>query len=179
MPFDKRSGKMESAEDIIVRMSAALEKRTQETKLAPKALVDSELIRPEDIAYVHSIFMQCFLPLRHNPKNRQFWQTDCGSLSMHIRAGVLVKPNNPGTFKMCDTPAGPKGRIVATYIDDYAWRHTTSVIDMGDNLHEAMQQMGVRVGGKNSKELQREVENFAAAEINLGLCCRMATPTRI
>lgn len=169
MPFDKRSEKLESAGDILARMEQTALARQEPKAAATKILVDSELIRPEDIAYVHSIFMQCFLPLRHSAKNRQFWQTDCGNLSMHVRAGVLVKPNSPGTFKMCDTPAGPKGRIIATYIDDYAWRHNTPVIDMGDNLHDAMQQMGVRVGGKNSKELQREVENFAASEINLGV----------
>src|ERR1700722_9094881 len=163
----KRSDDMESAADILARMETAFAKQVQ-TPPEPKSLVESELIRPQDIAYVHSIFMQCFLPLRHNPKNRQFWQTDCGNVSMHIRAGVLAKPNSPGTFKMCDTPAGPKGRIVATYIDDYAWRNKTPEIDMGGNLHDAMQQMGVKVGGKNSKELQREVENFAAAEINMG-----------
>jgi hypothetical protein len=163
----KRSEEMESAADILARMETAFAKQLQ-TPPEPKSLVESELIRPQDIAYVHSIFMQCFLPLRHNPKNRQFWQTDCGNVSMHIRAGVLAKPDSPGTFKMCDTPAGPKGRIVATYIDDYAWRNKTPEIDMGGNLHDAMQQMGVKVGGKNSKELQREVENFAAAEINMG-----------
>ena len=163
----KRSEEMESATDILARMETAFAKQVQ-TPPELKSLVESELIRPQDIAYVHSIFMQCFLPLRHNPKNRQFWQTDCGNVSMHIRAGVLAKPDSPGTFKMCDTPAGPKGRIVATYIDDYAWRNKTPEIDMGGNLHDAMQQMGVKVGGKNSKELQREVENFAAAEINIG-----------
>jgi hypothetical protein len=136
---------------------------------APIAFVDSELIRAEDIAYVHSIFMQCFLPLRHNAKNRLFWQTDCGNVSMAIRAGVLVKPDSPRTFKQCDTPAGPKARIVSTYIDDYAWREKTPHIDMGENLHKAMNQMGVKIGGKNSKELTREVENFAASEVNLGV----------
>lgn len=160
---------MESATDILARIGTMIERREQENPLVPKALIDNELIRPEDIAYVHSIFMQCFLPLRHHASNRQFWQTDCGNVSMAIRAGILIKPNSPQTFKQCDTPAGPKARIFSTYVDDYAWREKTPHIDMGENLHKAMNQMGVKIGGKNSRELQREVENFAAAEVNLGL----------
>jgi hypothetical protein len=169
MPFDKRSENMESAGQILARLSPVIEKQEQEKPAPIKALVDSDLIRPEDIAYVHSVFMQCFLPVRHKPNNRQRWQTDCGRVSMVIRAGELVKPNKPKTFKQCHVPAGPKARIISIYVDDYAWRNQTPEIDMGENLHQAMQQMGIKVGGKNSGELCREVENFAAAEITLGL----------
>lgn len=169
MPFDKRSEQMESAADILARMEQTALAKLGQGKPAPKFLVDSELIRPEDIAYVHSIFMQCFLPVRHNPKNKRFWQTDCGNVSLAVRGGVLIKPNSPNTFKQCDVPAGPKARIVATYVDDFAWRNQTPEIDLGENLHQAMQQMGVKVGGKNSTELTKEVENFAAAETVMGL----------
>src|SRR4051812_18095937 len=90
----------------------------QELQNAPSALeteqvfkpdlVESELIRPEDLAYTHSVFVQCFMPVRHNQKNRQRWQTDCGNASLVIRAGELVKPDSPRTFKECLVPAGPK-----------------------------------------------------------------------
>jgi hypothetical protein len=38
--------------------------------LASVSPVDSELIRPEDISYVHSIFLQCFMPVRHSFNGR-------------------------------------------------------------------------------------------------------------
>ncbi len=166
MVFDKRNGGMESAADALARLGTAIEKRAKERPRA--ALVDSELIRPEDIAYTHSLFMQCFLPLRHNAKNRQVWQTDSGNASLLVRGGILIKPNSPHKFKQCDVPAGPKARIIATYVDDYAWRNRTPEIDLGENMHKAMKQMGVKIGGRNQTELVKEVENFAAAELNFG-----------
>lgn len=132
-------------------------------------LVESEMIRPEDLAYTHSVFVQCFMPVRHNQKNRQRWQTDCGNASLVIRAGELVKPDSPRTFKECLVPAGPKARIVVGYINDYAYRRRTPEIDLGDSMREFMKRADIPIGGKNGKELQRELENFAAAEILLGV----------
>jgi hypothetical protein len=80
-----------------------------------------------------------------------------------------VDPDNPGTFRECAVPAGPKARLLITYINDYAFRHKTPRIPLGDSLRDAMHKMDVPVGGKNGKELHRELENIAAAEINLGL----------
>jgi hypothetical protein len=129
----------------------------------------AEAIRPEDIGYTHPIFVQCFMPIRHNEANRQQWQTDCGRASLMIRAGVLIKPGNFNTFKNCAVPAGPKARILNAYISDYALRHRTPVIPLGDSLREAMNKLSVPIGGANAKELQREVENLASAEIILGV----------
>ena len=42
-------------------------------------------------------------------------------------------------------------------------------VNMGDSLRDAMRTMNISIGGKNGKELQREVENFAAAEIEIGV----------
>ncbi len=128
-----------------------------------------EVIRPEDIGYTHPIFLQCFMPVRHNVKNAQQWQTDCGRASLVIRSGILMKPGTRNTFKNCTVPAGSKARILNAYISDYAKRHRTPVIPLGETLREAMRKMAVPIGGKNGKELQREVENLAASEIILGV----------
>jgi len=132
-------------------------------------LIESEIIRPEDIAYTHSIFLQCFLPLRHHPSNLRRWETGNRLAKLVIRAGELVNPGKPGTFRECAVPAGPKARLLITYINDYAFRHKTLKIPLGESLREAMHRMGVPIGGKNGKELQRELENIAAAEILLGV----------
>jgi hypothetical protein len=91
------------------------------------------------------------------------------SKSRLIRSGVLIKPGSFNTFKQCMVPAGPKARLIIAYINDYAYRNKTQQIDLGANLHQAMKQMNVTVCGSNAKELTREVENVAAAEINMGL----------
>jgi hypothetical protein len=70
-----------------------------------ECITESEIIRPEDIAYTHSIFLQCFLPLRHRPSNVRRWETGNRLAKLVIRAGELVDPDSPGTFKECAVPA--------------------------------------------------------------------------
>jgi len=137
--------------------------------LEPADLITGELIRPEDIAYTHSLFLQCFMPIRHTAKNRQRWETGNRNAKLVIRAGELVKPNSPGTFKQCIVPAGPKARLILAYINDYAYRHRTPIIPLGDSMREAMRRMEVPICGTNGKELQREVANLAAADMVLGV----------
>lgn len=129
---------------------------------------DTDFIPPEDIAYTHSIFLQCFMPLRHTPANKVRWQTNNRNASLVIRAGELINPDKPNHFKQCTVPAGPKARIIAAYINDFAWRHKTQEIDLGKSLRKFMDKADIRICGSNGKELQRELENFAAAEIILG-----------
>jgi hypothetical protein len=156
----ERSGELVKAGDLpfLAELAQDIEQCT----------IESEIIRPEDIAYTHSIFLQCFLPLRHRPSNVRRWETGNRLAKLVIRAGELVNPDSPGTFKECAVPAGPKARLLVTYINDYAFRHKTPLVPLGESLREAMRKMDVPVGGKNGKELHRELENIAAAEINLG-----------
>ncbi len=136
--------------------------------ILPPSLFD-EIIRPEDIGYTHPVFLQCFLPVRHSAQNKQRWQTDCGRASLVLRAGELIKPGSRNTFKTCTVPAGPKARIINAYISDYALRHRTPLIPLGDSMRQAMARMKMPICGSNGKELKRELENFAAAEIVLGV----------
>jgi len=136
-----------------------------------------EAIRPEDLGYTHPVFLQCFLPTRHSAKNKQRWQTNCGRASLVIRAGELANPAKQNEFKQCTVPAGPKARFVVAYVNDYIQRNDTPVVNMGDSLRLAMQKMNISVGGKNGKQLTREVENFAAAEIGIGRWKENGHPT--
>jgi hypothetical protein len=137
-------------------------------EVIPPTLFD-EVIKPEDVGYTHPIFLQCFLPTRHSEKNRQRWQTNCGRASLVIRAGELANPETPNEYEACVVPAGPKARFVIGYVNDFIQRRNIPTVNMGDSLRDAMQKMNISVGGKNGKELTREVKNFAAAEIGLGV----------
>lgn len=125
------------------------------------------LIDPKDIAYTHPVFMQCFLPTRHTEKNRDRWQTDCGRVSLVIRAGELANPDKPNEFKKCNVPAGPKARFIVAYVNDYIQRHNTDRINLGDSLRDAMDKLNIPVGGANGDALKRETENFAASEVTM------------
>jgi len=138
------------------------------SEIVPAGLFD-EVIDPKDVGYTHPVFVQCFLPTRHTAKNRQRWQTDCGRASLVIRAGELANPAKPNDFKPCIVPAGPKARFVVGYVNDQIQRNNSATVNMGESLREAMRAMNISIGGKNGKELKREVENFAAAEIGIGV----------
>jgi hypothetical protein len=137
-------------------------------EVLPAGLFD-EVIRPEDVGYTHPVFLQCFMPLRHKPSNHQRWQTDCGRASLVMRAGELVNPTNPHSFKPCIVPAGAKVRIINAYINDFILRERTATVPLGDSMRDAMERMNISIGGRNGKELERELQNFAAAEIILGV----------
>lgn len=134
-------------------------------QVLPPDLFDG-VIDPKDIGYTHPVFVQCFLPTRHTDKNRERWQTDCGRMSLVIRAGELANPDKPHEFKKCSVPAGPKARFIVSYVNDYLQRHPeTDVVNMGDSLRAAMEKLSLKVSGTNGTALKREAENFAASEI--------------
>jgi len=36
-------------------------------------VLTAEIFNPQDLAYTHSLFLQCFMPLRHNAANQRRW----------------------------------------------------------------------------------------------------------
>lgn len=134
-------------------------------QVLPADLFDG-VIDPKDIGYTHPVFVQCFLPTRHTERNRERWQTDCGRLSLVIRAGELADPKKPHEFKKCVVPAGAKARFIVDYVNDYLQRHPhTNTVNMGDSLREAMDKLNLKISGTNGAALKSEAENFAASEI--------------
>lgn len=133
-----------------------------------KPIFSEDFIPSEDIAYTHSLFLQCFMPLRHAPANERRWQTNHRDASLVIRAGEVPIPGKKHAFRECSVPAGPKARLIAIYINNYAWKHKRPTIDLGESMREFMDMADVRICGSNGRELKRELENFAAAEIMLG-----------
>jgi Plasmid encoded RepA protein len=134
-------------------------------EVLPAGVFDG-IIDPQDTGYTHPVFVQCFLPTRHSDKNRERWQTNCGRMSLVIRAGELANPDKPHEFKKCSVPAGAKARFIVSYVNDYLQRHPeTDVVDMGGSLRDAMETLNLKVSGTNGAALKREAENFAASEI--------------
>lgn len=128
-----------------------------------------EVIRPEDVGYTHPVLMQCFLPVRHSKANADWWQTNCGRASIAISAGRLIKPGALHQFSRQQVPAGPKARLVSAYVNDFIYSHKTPIVPLGDSMRQGMARLGIPIGGRNGVELARELENFAAAEIILGV----------
>ena len=126
-------------------------------------------ITRQDLAFTHSIFVQCFLPMRAlRAPNNQHWEVTHGSASIAIEAGCLADPKREGHWEEQEVPAGPKARLLFAYINDYAIRHNNPIIDLGKSLRAFMEKNGVPIGGPNARELTRQLKNIAAARILLG-----------
>lgn len=142
--------------------------KTSAPEPLPAGLFD-DVIRPEDVGYTHPVLLQCFMPVRHTKTNGQWWQTDCGRASLVMRSGILIKPDAINQFKHCVVPAGPKARLISGYINDFIYRKESRTVPLGDSMRDAMGRIGIPIGGRNGAELARELENFAAAEIIVGV----------
>src|SRR5215469_3465619 len=133
----------------------------------------------DDLSFTHSIFVQCFLPLRPlAAPNDQHWEVNHGSASLSIEAGRLADPRAPGHWEAREVPAGPKARLLFAYINDFAIRHKTPVIDLGKSLRSFMEMNRVPIGGANGREIARQLKNIAAARIVLGIWSDARVSTR-
>jgi hypothetical protein len=142
-------------------------------------LVAGTVVTRQDLAFTHSIFVQCFLPMRALPKeDNQHWEVTHGSASIAIEAGRLADPLRPGHWEPQEVPAGSKARLLFAYINDFAIRHKTPVIDLGKSLRSFMEKNRVPVGGPNAYELTKQLKNIAAARILLGIWGAKRVSTR-
>lgn len=130
----------------------------------------------DDLAFTHSVFLQCMLPTRNT--REPTWKVSHGNASLWIDAGQLIDPDNPHNRIHCGVPAGSKARILFTYINDLAIRQQSPAIDMGPTMRSFMEANGIPVGGSNAKELQRQIQNIAAARIMVGTWDNLDSPTQ-
>lgn len=133
-----------------------------------EAAIRWDVISADDIAYHHSVFVQCFLPVRALKEEKDFWQVAHGNVSLAIQTGRLIDPSNRHHFERREVPSGPKARLLFAYINDQAIRHKSPDIDMGNSLREFMTRNGIPIGGQNGKEIVRQAKNIAASDIMLG-----------
>ena len=127
-----------------------------------------EEISRDDLAFTHTVFVQCFFPVRHSKKTGDIHQISHGNVSLLVRAGLLMDPNNRQKWEQREVPAGPKARLILAYINDRAIRSKSPVINMGNSMREFMGRNGISIGGRNGHELVREAKNIAAADIIIG-----------
>ena len=128
----------------------------------------AEEISRDDLAFTHTVFVQCFFPVRHSKKTGDIHQLIHGNVSLLVRAGLLMDPNNRQKWEHREVPAGPKARLILSYINDRAIRTKSPIINMGHSMREFMGRNGISIGGRNGHELVREAKNIAAADIIIG-----------
>jgi hypothetical protein len=153
--------------------------RLQRPLVVHRPFFAEPIVSRDDLSFTHSIFVQCFLPLRPlTAPNNQRWEVTHGSASLSIEAGRLADPHGLGRWDAREVPAGPKARLLFAYINDFAIRHKTPVIDLGKSLRAFMEINRVPIGGPNGQEITRQLKNIAAARIVLGIWSETRVSTR-
>ena len=125
----------------------------------------------DDITFTHSVFAQCFLPLR-KPKDDKFYEVQHGRASLVIQSGVLLNPET-GKFEQQQVPYGSAARIILAHIHNHVIRASSldeaQTIPMGDSLRDFFQNHRLSYGGKNGQQIVGQIGNIAAARITIGL----------
>ena len=126
----------------------------------------------KDIAFVHTVFAQCFFPLRKLRGGKKEHHIKQGRASLVIQAGHLLNPET-GDLVQQDVPYGSAARLVMGHIQNHAKRAPTVEeamnIPMGDSLRRFFAQYGKEWGGSDGRALVRQVNNIAAMHTTIGL----------
>lgn len=126
----------------------------------------------DGVTYTHAVFAQCFLPIRRLPHEGKRYEVRHGRAALLITAGDLLNPETQ-QFVQMDVPSGSAARIALAHINNHIIRsrslHEALTVPMGDSLRDFMDYQGLAIGGKNGKEITRQIHNLAAARIMLGV----------
>ena len=124
----------------------------------------------DDVTYTHAVFAQCFLPLRRIHTRR--YEVRHGKAALLITAGDLLDPTTH-EFVPMDVPSGSAARIALAHINNHIIRSRSLdealVVPMGESMRDFMDYQGLAIGGKNGKEIARQIHNLAAGRITLGV----------
>ncbi len=125
-----------------------------------------------DIVFTHSVFAQCFLPLRKLRNGAKTYEVKHGNASIAIDAGRVINPNT-GKLELQDVPYGAAARLAMAHIHNHAIRagslDEAQTVPMGDSLREFFRRYRLKVSGQNGKQIVRQVQNIASAHITIGL----------
>ena len=124
----------------------------------------------DDVTYTHAVFAQCFLPLRRIRSRR--YEVRHGKAALLISAGDLLHPVTH-EFVPMDVPSGSAARIALAHINNHIIRSKSFEealsVPMGESMRDFMDYQGLSIGGKNGKEITRQIHNLAAGRITLGV----------
>ena len=124
----------------------------------------AEVFWDEDVGFLHSVFVQCFLPQR--PRAERHYSMTHGRASLLVKAGMEI--GQGGEWVERAVPSGAKPRLMLPYLVGQAVKNGSPVVSLGKSLRDFMGRVGVPITGPNGRVLQREIANLAAASILIG-----------
>lgn len=121
----------------------------------------------QDLTFMHSIMCQVGLP-RAKVEGLEF-ERICGNAGIHIRAGKLWDGKK---FVQQPLPYGTMPRLVMGYLNTYALRNKTPVIEVGNSARDFLKKLGKgsSTGGKNGSytTFRKQIQALSACTMTLG-----------
>lgn len=140
--------------------------KTEKKIVERGALIMDEPPKGQDLTFMHSIMCQVGLP-RAKIDGLEF-ERICGNAGIHIRAGKLWDGKQ---FVQQPLPYGPMPRLVMSYLNTFALRHKTPVIEVGNSANDFLQKLGkASTGGKNGSytTFRKQIQALSACTMTLG-----------
>jgi Plasmid encoded RepA protein len=135
---------------------------------APEAR-EPEVIKPEEspeILYQHTVFCQTCFPYKDPGDHVRTWERQNGKVYLHLQAGTAF---NPFTEKWQEVglPYGPKARLVLAYLNSYAIKERTPVIEAKRSFTSFVKQVGLISKGDNITVVKDQLTRLTSVHLSL------------
>lgn len=136
-------------------------------KLEAAVLIHSNPGTIKEASFLHSIFCQLGLP--RSAVNAGSFVRECGGASILIEAGSLWDGEK---WVKQIVPYGPTPRLILTFINSYAVKNRTPIINIGSSQTEFLTMLGhAATGGKNGtiQNFKKQIQAIAACSVSVGI----------
>ena len=126
---------------------------------------------PGELAFLHTVLAQCFLPYRQPPGEARDYHRSNGRVSLVVSAGYLLHPET-GEMVLQGLPYGAKPRLLMGHLCTEAVRNQSPVVPIADSMSAFMKSLGLQpTGGKRGSigGFKEQLNRLAASRLQLGM----------
>ena len=121
----------------------------------------------EDAAFLHSVLCQTFLPYRNPGKDVREYERTQGNATLLLKAGEVFNPRTK-KFKKVGLPYGHKARLVLAYVNTWAIKTQSPVVQIEGTLTSFVRKLGLDTGGKTITSVKEQLSRLAGSTIRVG-----------
>jgi hypothetical protein len=121
-------------------------------RMASQVLADER----NDLNIVYAGWAFAGLPHRKPADVNKIWTRRTRQVTLTISPGVM-----PGTDKRIGVPYGSRARIILLYMQTEAKQTNSPEIELGANMFQWFEKMGIRAGGQQYKDVRDQVNRIS------------------
>lgn len=121
----------------------------------------------EDAAFLHSVLCQTFLPYRNPGDDVREYERIQGNAVLLLKAGEVFNPRTK-SFKKVGLPYGPKARLVLAYVNTWAIKTQSPIVQIEGTLTSFVRKLGLDTGGKTITSVKEQLSRLAGSTIRVG-----------